>query len=176
MRKLWSNTRDRTQGNEKDACNTSQGVDSSYPKGIEVLLMETARKGYPDPENVDNPMTAPQEFDARQFGRVLELQNRDLWIQPTDLSWHFSILVTIREMPFRNYRGRSLAKLEARDEAKQHKTLKNRDEECNSARWKQSSWTWATSSSSSDRKEWSSDETHEQARQATAWQSHFQWQ
>ena len=100
-----------------------------------VLLRETARMGYP--ENVDNPMIAPQDYEVRQSGRVLEVQNRKLWIQPTDLSWHFFILVTIREMPFRNYRGRSLAKLEARDEAKQHKTLKNRDEECNSARWKQ---------------------------------------
>ena len=111
--------------------------------------METARKGYPDPENVDNSMIAPQDYDARQSGRVLELQNRNPWMGPTDLSWHFKILVTIREMPFRNYRERSLAKLEARDEAKEQKTLKNRDEEWNSARWKQSSWTWATSSSSS---------------------------
>ena len=75
MRKLWSNTRERTQGNEKDACSTSQGEDSSCTKGIEVLLMETARKGYPDPENVDNPKIAPQHYDARQSGRVLELQN-----------------------------------------------------------------------------------------------------
>ena len=170
-RKLWSNTRERTQGNEKE-----QGEDSSYPKGIEVLLRETARKGYPDPGDVDNPMIAPQDYDARQAGRVLELQNRDLWTRPTDLPWHFPIRVTIREMPFRNYRGRSLAKLEARDEAKKQKILKNRDEEWNSARWKQSSWTWATSSSSSAWQEWSSDETHEQARKVTAWQSHFSWQ
>ena len=69
--------------------------------GMEVLLMETARKTYPDPENVENPVIAPQDYDVRQSGRVLELQNRDLWIRPTDLSWHFPILVTIREMPFR---------------------------------------------------------------------------
>ena len=112
MRKLWSNTRERRQGNEQDACSTSQGEDSSYPKGIEVLLMGTARKGYPDTENVDNPKIALQDYDARQSGRVLELQNRGLWIRPTDLSWHFTILVTIREMPFTNYRGRSLAMLE----------------------------------------------------------------
>ena len=87
--------------------------------------MGTARKGCPNPENVDNPKIAPQDYDARQSRRVLELQNRSLWIRPTDLSWHFSILVTISEMPFRNYRGRSLAKLEARDEAKKQKTLKN---------------------------------------------------
>ena len=107
MRTLWSNTGERTQGNEKYACSTSQGEDSSYTKGIEVL-METARKGYPGPENVDNPMIAPPDYDARQSGRVLELPNRNLWIRPTDLSWHFPILVTIREMPSRNYRGKSI--------------------------------------------------------------------
>ena len=110
MRKLWSKTRERTQGNEKE-----RGEDSSHPKGIDVLPRETARKGYPDPEDVDNPMIAPQDYDARQSGRVLELQNRGLCIRPTDLSWLFPILVTIREMHFRNYRGSSLAKLEARE-------------------------------------------------------------
>ena len=68
MRKLWSNSRERTQGNEK-----RKGEDSSYPKSIEVLLRETARKGYPDPEEVDNPMITPQDYDVRQSGRVLEL-------------------------------------------------------------------------------------------------------
>ena len=167
MRKLWNNTLTRTQSKEKE-----QVEDSSYSKGIEVLHWETARKGFPDPEDVDNPTIAPQDYDVRQSGRVLELQNRNLWI----LFWHFPILMTIREMPFRNYIGRSLAKLEARDETKKQKTLKNRDEEWNSARWKQSSWTWTTSSSSSAWREWSSDEAHEQARKVTAWQSHFSWQ
>ena len=89
---------------------------------------------------------------------------------------HFPSLVTIREMPFRKDRGRSLAKLEARDEAKKQRTLKNRDEEWNSARWNQSYWTWATSSSSSSWREWSSDETHEQESRDTTWQRHFSWQ
>ena len=62
MRKLWSNTRECTQGNAKE-----QAEDSSY-KGIEVLLREAARKGYPDPENLDNPMIAPQNYDGRQCG------------------------------------------------------------------------------------------------------------
>ena len=135
MRNLWSNTRERTQGNEK-----GQSADSSYPKGF-ALLRETAGKGCPDPEDVDNPTIAPKDYDVRQSGRVLELQNRDLRIRPTDLCWHFPILVTIREMPFRNYRGRSPAKLKVREdkieEAKKQKTLKNRDGEWNSARWKQ---------------------------------------
>ena len=70
------------------------------PNGSEALLRETARKGYPDPEEVNNPMIAPQDYDIRQSGRVLEHQNKDLWIRPTDLSWHFPILVSIRELPF----------------------------------------------------------------------------
>ena len=63
-------------------------------------------------------MIAHQDDGIRQSGRVLELQNRDLWIRPTDLSWHSPFLVTIREFPFANYQGRSLAKLEAKDEVK----------------------------------------------------------
>ena len=102
------------------------------PKAIEVLLRETARKSHPDLEDVDIPTIAPQDYDVRQSRRVLELQSRDLWIRPTDLYWHFSILVTIREMPFRNYRGRSSEKLKTKEdkieEAKKQKTLKNRDE------------------------------------------------
>ena len=61
--------------------------------------------GYPDPKEVDNPMITPQHYYIRQSGRVLELQNKDLWIRPTDLSWHFPIIVTIRELPFKNYHG-----------------------------------------------------------------------
>ena len=38
--KLWSNTRERTQSKEKE-----QAEDSTYPRGIEVLLRETALKG-----------------------------------------------------------------------------------------------------------------------------------
>ena len=83
MRKLWSNTSERTQGDEEE-----QGEYSSYSKSIDVLLRETARKHYPVLENVNNPMIAPQDYDVRQSGRVLELHNRVLWIRPTDLSWH----------------------------------------------------------------------------------------
>ena len=83
MRKLWSNTRQRTQGNVEE-----QGEDSSYPKSIEVLLRETARKDYPVLGNVNNPMIAPPDYDVRQSGCVLELHNGDLWIRPTELSWH----------------------------------------------------------------------------------------
>ena len=37
MRKLWSNTRERTQSKEK-----GQAEDSSYPKVVEVMIRETA--------------------------------------------------------------------------------------------------------------------------------------
>ena len=84
MRKLWSNTCEPTQNKEKE-----QAEDSSYPKTIEVTLREKARKSSPDPENIGNPIIAPHYFEVRQSGRVLELHNRDLWIRPTDLSWHF---------------------------------------------------------------------------------------
>ena len=50
---LWSNTRERTQSEEKE-----QAEDNSYSKGVKVLLKETARKSYPDPEIVDNRIIA----------------------------------------------------------------------------------------------------------------------
>ena len=102
-------------------------------QGIEVLLRKTARKDYTVLENVDNPMIAPQDYDVRQSGRVLELHIRDLWIRPTDLSWHFPILGTIRELPFKTYRRRALAKLEAKDEAKKQKTQKHNKEDWDTA-------------------------------------------
>ena len=78
MRKLCSNTCESTYSNQKE-----QAEDSSYSKSIDVILRETARKNYP--ENVDSPMIAPRDHEVRQSGRVLELQNKDLWIRPTDL-------------------------------------------------------------------------------------------
>ena len=108
-------------------------------------------------------MVAPLDDDIRQSVRVLELQNKDLWLRPTDLPWHFSMLVTIREMPFKNDRGRSAEKVKTREkleEAKKQKTLKN-------------SWTWKTahSSSCSAWRNWSSDN----ARERSDWQSTADW-
>ena len=73
MRKLWSNLREQTQGNEK-----RHVEDNSYCKTIDGLLTTIARKIYPESEDVDNPMIAPQEYDVRQSRRVLELRNRSL--------------------------------------------------------------------------------------------------
>ena len=44
MREFWSNSLERIQGNDK-----RRGEDSSHPKGIEVMVRETAKKGCPDP-------------------------------------------------------------------------------------------------------------------------------
>ena len=71
VRRLWSNPRESTQGNEK-----RKGEGSSYPKSIEVLLRKQLKGSHPDPEEVDNPMITPQIYDVRQSGRVLELQKQ----------------------------------------------------------------------------------------------------
>ena len=97
MRKLWRNLRE--QGNEK-----KQMEDNSCLRGVESQLWATARRIYPKSEYADNPMVAPPENDVRQSGRVLELQNRNLWMRLGDLSWHFSSLMTIREEPFQKFR------------------------------------------------------------------------
>ena len=73
-------------------------------------------------QNVDNPMIAPRDYEVRQSGRVLELQNKDLWIRPTDLSWHFAILVIIRELQFKKFRGKSSANVEAMDADKKQQS------------------------------------------------------
>ena len=72
-RKLWSILREQTQGNEG-----RQVEDNSYCKAIEGFLRAMARKIQPEAEDVDNPMIAPHDYDARQSGRVLELRNRSL--------------------------------------------------------------------------------------------------
>ena len=92
MRKLWSNLRE--QGNEQKL---KENI--SFPRGIESQLRATAQRIY-SKSDVDNAMIAPQDYDVRQSRRVLEFHNRDLWIRPTDLSWHVPILVTLREEPF----------------------------------------------------------------------------
>ena len=50
------------------------------------MLKETAKRNRPNPEAVDSPEIAPQDHDVRQSERVLEFENKDFWIRPTDLS------------------------------------------------------------------------------------------
>ena len=79
------------EGNEENLKETSP-----FPEGIECQLTATAQRMF----HVDNSTIAPQDHDVRQSGRVLEFQNRDRWIQATDRSWHFLIIVTLREELF----------------------------------------------------------------------------
>ena len=50
-----------------------------------------------------------QDDDVLQSGRVLEPVNIDFCSRPTDLSWHFLVVVIIREEPF-NCRSRTYEK------------------------------------------------------------------
>ena len=114
-------------------------------------------------------MVAPQDLDVHQSVRVLELQNSDLWLRPTDLSWQFPILMTIREESFKKHRSRSSEILKAKEdkieEAKQQK-IKRSDDEWNYADWQQP-MTWTSSSW----RQLSSDET----REGPDWQPSADW-
>ena len=83
MRKLWSNTRERTRGNEK-----RQGEDSSYPKALKDLQRATVRKNYAKSEKADNPMIAPSDYD----GRVLEGYDQQVCPGTFPFLWPFAIL------------------------------------------------------------------------------------
>ena len=142
MRTLWSNPSGQMKNKEK----RKDTVDP-YPEGVENLRKKTAKK---------------ESFNSPTLLVVMKVHLKiTILVNPSDLSWHFPILVTIRELPFKSFRGRSPAKLKAKEdiieEVKKKKTLKNRDEDWNPIRWKKSSWMWTTSSW----REWSSDKTCE---------------
>ena len=98
-------------------------------------------------------MMAPQDYEIRQSGRVLELQNRDLWFRPTDMSWHFLILMTIREELIQNFRSKTSEKWKAKEDKIEEvkKKTKKGDDEWKDAKWQTSSWslqqpmTWTSS-------------------------------
>ena len=94
---------------------TEGAQDNSYLKGIEVILRETIRQSYP--EDVENPTVAPR-YNAEQ--RSLDPTHRSiLALSP--------VLVTFRELPLKDYRGRSVANSEARnEEAKKQKDSENK--------------------------------------------------
>ena len=75
-------------------------------------------------------MVAPQDYDIRQSARALELLNKDLWLRPTEMSWHFLFLMTIRKEPFKKYRSRTSEKWKAKEnkaeEFKKQKMQKKR--------------------------------------------------
>ena len=114
--------------------------DSSRERGVETQLRMAVQRGFT--EDTTDLMVAPQDYDVRQSGRVLELRNSELWLRPSDLSWHFPILMTIREEPFKNYRSRTSEKWKAKfEEAKKQKIKKN-DDGRSHGNWKTSSWSW----------------------------------
>ena len=89
-------------------------------------------------------MVTPQNCDIRQPRESWSSKNRDLWLRPTDLSWHFPILMTFRGEPFKNYRPRTSATLKAKgktEEFEKQKMQKN-DDERSYANWQTSSWSW----------------------------------
>ena len=66
MGKLWSNT--------------ATGHSAiSRERGFESQLKAAAQRGYPTPQDTNDPMMAPPDYEIRQSGSVLELQSRDLW-------------------------------------------------------------------------------------------------
>ena len=126
-RRLWSNIA------------TGHSV-ISRKRGVEGLQRAAAQRSYPTPEEAKDSME-PTDYEIRQSGRVLELQNRDLWLRPTDMSWHFPILITIREESFKNYRSRTAEKWKAKEDKLEEVKKKNKkvDDEWNDAEWQPSS-------------------------------------
>ena len=163
-KKLWSNLKpNHAMHFREQLADLRERTDSPRGKGTEEISRET--------EDATDPMLAPQGYDVRQPGRVLELQNR-----PTDLSWHFPILMTIREEPFKNYRSRTdeqwKAKEDKAEEFKRQKMQKNDDGQSH-ANWRASSWSWyqPMTWTPPSWQQWSSDET----RESSDWQPAADW-
>ena len=79
MSKLWSSITTGQSENLREQTDDRKGKqteDNSRERGVERQLRAAARQGYP--EDAEDPMVAPPDYDIRQSGRVLELQNRDL--------------------------------------------------------------------------------------------------
>ena len=153
MRKLWSNLKPNHAMNFREQF-ADLREQTDYPwrkgtedisrlRGIEAQSRATAQRAYRDKEDATDTMVAPQDCDVRQSGRVLELRNSDIWLRPTDMSWHFPIFMTIREEPFKNYRSRTSGKWKAMEdkaeEFKKQKMQKNDDGQ-SYANWQTSSW------------------------------------
>ena len=147
--------------------------DISLERGVEVQLRMAAQRGFT--EDATDPMVAPQDFDIRQSGRVLELQNSDLWLQPTDLSRHFPILMTIREEPFKNCRSRTSEKWKAKFEEAKKQKIKRNDDGRSYANWQTSSWSWhqPMTWTPSSWQHWSSNERRERSdwKTSSGWSS-----
>ena len=132
IRKLWSNTCERTQSFEKE-----QAEDSSKPKSIVVVLRKTAEK-------LSRDRRQSHGCTTRLWSpSVWTVQNKDIWIGPTNLSRHYRIVVINRTLPFENCRERSSAGWGARDEAKKHKIQeKSQIKDTGIRLGSQSYWRW----------------------------------
>ena len=175
-RKLWSNIRERIPGNEK-----RQGEDSSYTKGIEILLRETARK------KLSNIRKRRQSHDCTSrlscssiwtsLGapkqRSLDTTNRSVLAlsNSCDHSPGISVKVT-RE--FRSQRGQDRGDQEAEDSEKQRRGVGLNQMAAvildlnyfilifclaRITDWQSVDW-----------------DSSDQTRKNTTWQSHFSWQ
>ena len=51
MRKIWTNLRGQAHGKEK-----KQTEDNSFPRGIEGQVRAAAQRGYPNPEDAEDPV------------------------------------------------------------------------------------------------------------------------
>ena len=125
MRKLWSNLKPNHSMNFReqladlrertDYPRGRREDDFSRERGIESQLGAAAQRAYRDQEDATDPMVAPQDYDVRQSGKVLEPKTV---ISGCDqqFSWHFPVLMTTREEPFKNYRSRTSEKWKAKED------------------------------------------------------------
>ena len=67
--KTLEQLREHTEDKEE-----KQTEDSLCLQGIGGQLRAAAKLGYPNTEDAEDPMIAPQDYDVRQFARVLELK------------------------------------------------------------------------------------------------------
>ena len=72
-------------------------------------------------EGVDlaDPFMSPIDFDIQQSHRLLHLDNRSLWLRDSDTGWHLPVMLTLREVVTKNWRQRTRAGQEARDETRE---------------------------------------------------------
>ena len=135
MRKLWCIIATGQSENLREQTDDQKGKqteDNSRERGVEKQLKAAAQRGYPWRPKI--PWWHLQIMTSANLGDSWSLQNRDLWLRPTDMSWHLPILITIREEPFKNCRSRTSEKWKVKEdkieEAKKQK-VKRSDEEWN---------------------------------------------
>ena len=123
---------------------------------------------------------APPDCEMYQSGRVLKLQNRDLWLRPTDISWHFHTLVTLCEELFKKLAFTNSREVEGQgdkiEEVKKKKKTEKGYDELNNTEGQPSFWSWqkpmtCASFSSSSWQQMSSDQTRERS----DWQESADW-